>query len=37
MGGDVFIQGFTVEPLQVPLHKVELKFDLVMGTVTIGI
>ena len=37
MGGDVFTRGFTVEPLQVPLHKVELKFDLVMGTVAIGI
>ena len=35
-GADVLIQGVTVEPLRVPLHKVELKSDLVTGTVTVG-
>ena len=35
-GADVLIQGVTVEPLQVPLHKVELKSDLVTGAVTVG-
>ena len=36
-GADVLIQGITVEPLRVPLHRVELKSDLVTGTVTVEI
>ncbi len=36
-GIDVLIQGVAVEPLRVPLHRVQLKSDLVSGIVTVGV
>ena len=36
-GADVLIRGVTVESIRVPLHRVELKSDLVTGTVTVEI
>ena len=36
-GSDVLIQGVELEVISIPLHQVQLKSDLVSGSVTVGV